>query len=597
MKPDQGPIVTGDGVRFRVWAPLAPHVDLQLVAPRRRVLPMERAGEGYHELFIPGLRAGARYLYRLEGGQGLPDPASRLQPLGVHGPSQVVDPAYPWPRTRWKGLAPRDHVFYELHVGTFSKRGTFAGIRPHLRSLRELGITTIEVMPVNAFPGRRNWGYDGVAIFAVQSTYGGPRGLKDLVAAAHAEGLAVILDVVYNHFGPEGAYLHKFGPYFTEHHHTPWGRGLNFDGAGSGPVRRFFLDNVRQWIEEFRLDGLRLDAVHAILDDSPRHILAEMSAQAHAIARAEGRRVVLATECSSNDDWMVVPERRGGRGMDATWADDFHHAFDVNLSRERKRWPRDYRGMARVAGVLQRGTIYHDILPDEPVGRPQPPASLVPPRRHVVFTQNHDQVGNRPPFQRFAPIYGLEVAKMSAAATLLGPHIPLLFMGEEYGEPAPFRYFTDHGDPDLVDAVRKGRIREFPYMQNPPDPQDPATFTASRLDHRLARRPPHNQLRAYYQELLRLRRKTPALQAPSAKATAQAHTVILRSRMGARQAMLLLHWSPEPRTIQPKVSGSWTKALDSAHGDWAGPGATAPDRLAGKVRLQPWNAVLYRSGP
>jgi len=610
--PDQGAAVGHGGTHFRVWAPKAADVQLELVRPRRRApLAMEPVAGGYHERWVPGVGGGAKSLSGLDGQPGLPDPASRLQPDGVHGASEVVATRFDWPRTPWRGVPTDDLVLYELHVGTFTPRGTFDAAARHLGALRDLGVTAVEVMPVNAFPGRRNWGYDGVALHAVQASYGGPQAFKRFVAAAHRTGLAVLLDVVYNHFGPEGAYAPRFGPYFTDRHHTPWGPGPNVDGPDSGAVRKLLVDDVRQWIGEYRLDGLRLDAVHAIRDDSPRHILGELTAAAHALGRQERRKVHMVSECSTNDDWMVVAERHGGRGMDATWADDVQHVLDVLLSGERDRWRLDYRGAARLARSFREPFLYHDILPDsDPVGRAQPPRHLVPPMAHVAFAANHDQVGNRAPFTRPAAAFGPEAGRFALATVLLGPHLPLLFMGEEYAEPAPFHYFTDHSEPDLAEAVRQGRAREFPHAEGHlADPQDPDTFRASVLDHSLRRRGPHRRHEAYVRELLRLRRTHPALRdrrLADVHPHADARTgvvVVVRGQVGRkRRACLVLHARRRAARVSLRMPGGpWRLLLDAADDAWGGEGAAAPPAVAARATARwdagPWAAALYEEAP
>ncbi len=462
-------LLDGGRARFAVWAPRSRAVAVRL---GERLVPLQPEPDGLHAAVVDAVATGEPYRLRLDDGVDRPDPASRHQPLGVHGPSQIDDPAFPWTDAGWKGVERSRLVLYELHVGVFSPAGTFDGVIPRLDGLRELGVTAIEIMPVAQFPGARNWGYDGVFPYAVQSTYGGPAGLRRLVDACHARGLAVVLDVVYNHLGPEGNVLPAYGPYFTDRHHTPWGAAVNVDAEGCEGVRRYWVENAARWISEFHLDGLRLDAVHAMVDASPRHILAEIAQAVHAEGARVGRQVHVMAEADRTDPALAR------MGIDAQWNDDFHHALHVLLTGETQ-------------GYYER------------YGRPeQLAAAFAEPGSCVVFSQNHDQVGNR----RLGDRLGLENQRLAAAAVLLAPGIPLLFMGEEYGETAPFQYFVSHGDAELIEAVRRGRRAEFAafgWTGEVPDPQAESTFRRSCVDP--SRGDPARL--AYYRRLLELRRE------------------------------------------------------------------------------------------
>jgi maltooligosyltrehalose trehalohydrolase len=461
----------------------------------------------------------------LDGTDPIPDPVSRSQPDGVHGLSQVIDPnRFQWTDGNWKGLSLPDFIIYELHVGTFTPEGTFDGVVSRLPYLVELGVTAIELMPVAAFPGRRNWGYDGVALYAPQESYGGTEGLKRLVDAAHSHGLAVVLDVVYNHVGPEGNYLDRFGPYFTDVYRTPWGRSVNYDGRGSDQVRRWAHDNALYWTSEFHLDALRLDAIQGIYDFGALAFLEELSDDVHALGRDSGRKVQLMAESDLNDPRVVWPPERGGFGVDAQWADDFHHTLHTVLTGERYGYYQDFAGLASMPDLYREPFFYaRRYAPhrDRVHGRS---SAGVPRQRFVVAAQNHDQIGNRPAGERLSTLLTDESLRLAAALVLLSPYIPLLFMGEEYGETAPFLYFIEHGDLELVEAVRAGRKREFEAMGKMDldvDPQAEETFKRCRLDWSRRDSVEGERLRTLYRDLLALRREEPALRPGASVAMVQ----------------------------------------------------------------------------
>ena len=598
-------LLAGERCRFRVWAPRAHAVEVHLLSPAERRIPLERGERGYYKAVIPGVRAGARYRYVLDRGAEYPDPASRLQPDGVHGPSQVVDPAFTWADAGWRGLALADHIIYELHVGTFSQEGTFGGVIGELDALVDLGVTAVELMPVAHFSGTRNWGYDGVSLYAVHTAYGGPDGLKRLVDACHRRGLAVILDVVYNHLGPEGNYLAAFGPYFTDRYRTPWGDAVNFDGPDSDEVRRFVVDNACRWIDEFHVDGLRLDAVHAIFDGSARHILEELGAAVHDRARALGRRASVIAESNLNDPRLVRPVARGGCALDAAWSDDFHHALHTLLTGERLRYYEDFGSLDDLALAWTDGFVVSGRYSPFRRRRHGAPSRDVPAPRFVVCAQNHDQVGNRALGERLAQLVGFEALKLAAGTVLLSPFVPLLFMGEEYAETAPFLYFTDHRDPELAEAVRRGRRAEYPERE-PPDPQLPETFERSRLARRLAREPLHRTLLSFYTTLIRLRKTVPALANLSkepldVRVIGDARVMVVRRWRGDSGVVAAFNFSAVAATVEaPLPAGRWRLLLDSADTQWAGPGGAAPPEIdsVGMVRLTlaPWSFVLFAAG-
>ncbi len=515
----QGALAQEDGsVLWRVWAPFSRDVRLvTLSAAGREEIAMTAEDFGYFTCRRSGVEEGLRYGYQLDDGQAYPDPASRWQPDGVHRPSAVFFPAaYPWSDQAWRGVAREDLVVYELHVGTFTPEGTFEAILPRLDELASLGVTALELMPVAQFPGTRNWGYDGVHPYAVQQSYGGPRALQRLVDAAHARGLAVILDVVYNHLGPEGNYLGRFGPYFTDRYRTPWGNAVNFDGAESDAVRQFFIDNACAWVRDFHADGLRLDAVHAIYDFSPRHILADIQAAVQEEAARLNRTVQVIAESSQNDVRLVKPPEEGGHGLDAVWSDDFHHSVHALLTGERDGYYVDFGCPAHVAKALEAVFVYDGCYSRFRRRRQGTWVGGLDRTRFLVCIQNHDQVGNRARGDRFATILSPQAQRLACGLLLLSPCMPLLFMGEEYGETRPFPFFCSFGDAGLVEAVRRGRREEFAAMRfewraEIPDPQSPATFAAAKLAWSWPEGSSHARLRRLYQDLLAARRTWPAL--------------------------------------------------------------------------------------
>jgi len=560
---------------FLVWAPQASKVEVHLLGDREQLVPLDTIDRGYHKTTLEDIEPGALYQYRLDGGPDLPDPASRLQPRGVHGPSAVNDAGFIWEDRCWFGIPLEQTILYELHVGTYTTEGTFEAIVPHLNRLKDLGVSAIELMPVAQFPGDRNWGYDGVFPFAVQNSYGGPLGLKKLVNACHRMGLAIVLDVVYNHLGPEGNVLGQFAPYFTDRYKTPWGQALNFDGADSDEVRRYFIENALYWITEFHVDGLRLDAVHAILDHSPRTFLEDLAQAVHATAKRLNRQVFLFPESAANDARLIRAPELGGWGMDAQWNDDLHHSLRVALTGEREGYYVDYDGVASLSKALREGFAYSGEYSAYRRRSHGTTSKDIPAERFVVFSQNHDQVGNRMLGERLGQLVSFEQLKLAAGTVLLSPFVPLLFMGEEYGETAPFQYFISHTDPSLVEAVRRGRKEEFAafgWEEEPPDPQDVTTFLRCKLNHELCNEGQHRSLLRLYKELIRLRKTIPALIRMDKNAMEVVHderqgTLVLRRWCGSDEVCALFCFKPGPQTVLlPMKSGRWSKQLDSSDG-------------------------------
>jgi maltooligosyltrehalose trehalohydrolase len=581
------------GVTFTVWAPRCHTVDV--IVDGRRPQRLAAAEGGLHELTVGGIGAGSRYQYRLDGERYRPDPASRWQPEGVHGPSAVVDPAdFAWTDQAFRGHALADLVLYELHVGTFTPAGTFAAMTLHLPALVDLGVTAIELMPVAEFPGSRNWGYDGAHLFAPQSTYGGPHGLRRLVDACHANGLSVILDVVYNHLGPEGNYLAEYGPYFTDRYKTPWGSAVDFDGPDAAGVRRHFIENACAWVREFHVDGLRLDAIHAIYDASPVHVLTEIAEAARREAALAGRPFHVIAESHDNDRKLVLPREAGGLGLDAVWSDDFHHAVHVRLTGERGGYYVDFADPALLPKAIAEGFAFQG-QPSEYFGFARGTASAdLEGDEFVVFLQNHDQVGNRAQGDRLGSIVAFEAVKAAAAILFATPALPLLFMGEEYGETAPFQFFTSFLDRALVDAVRRGRAAEFSrfgWQGAIPDPAEPGTFVRSRLNHALAGAPRHRELREYYRAWLALRRTHPALgsrgkqRATAAFDAEQSVLTVSRAGPAGEHVTLVVNLTGGRRPMPASLAGSGRRVLiDGADPRFAGSGERDP--------LGPWQALL-----
>ncbi|MFN8661056.1 MAG: malto-oligosyltrehalose trehalohydrolase [Thermomicrobiales bacterium] len=613
---DVGVRPDADGrIQAHVWAPAATTLSVVLEEQGTEV-PLTRDAHGYFSGEVTGAQAGDRYRLRLDGDL-LADPASRFQPDGVHGPSQIVDSgAFPWQHDTWQLPPHRDWVIYELHVGSFTEEGTFAAAIPHLPYLQDLGVTAIELMPVAQFPGTRNWGYDGVFPYAVQHSYGGPDGLRALVDAAHGLGLAVILDVVYNHIGPEGSVIRHFGPYFTDNYHTPWGDAFNFDGPGSDEVRAFFIQNALMFLDEYRIDGFRLDAIHQIYDCHGQPFLADLAVAVHGRAAELGREAFLIAESDLNDTRVIQPRSRNGLGLDAQWADDFCHSLETQLVGEASDYAADFAPFADLAIAMEQAFIFtgqYSHMRRRHFGKPP---GDVGSDRFIVFVQNHDQVGNRPFGKRLGHRITFAQRKLAAATVLLSPFIPLLFMGEEYGEPNPFLYMTDHGDAELVEAVRAGRRAEFGHWNweaddAAPDPQAEDTWTRSRvqigihLDDTLETAAEHRALHDTYRTLIALRRQFPVITDPGAERTVTAleteRILLLHARSNEGEAFAALHFAESPVTLElPWPAGEWTRRFDASEARFLGAGKTAPELVTSDgtvtLRLPGHTALLYTRG-
>ena len=576
---------------FRVWAPRSKQVEVVL-GERREALTPEV--DGWHVGVLTDVGPGADYRFSLDGELPQVDPAARYLPEGVRGPARVVDLDYPWTDDGWQGVAWRDLVIYELHVGTYTPEGTFAAIIPHLPALRELGVTALELLPVAQNPGDHNWGYDAVYPWAVQHSYGGPRELQALVDACHREGLALLLDVVPNHLGPEDCSLPAFAPYLVSGK-TPWGDAINLEAPAA---RQYWLDNFLSWLEDFHVDGLRIDAVHALIDDSPQHFLGELSQTWHARAAELGRQTHLIAEALHSKQHTLRPAADGGHGMDGEWSDDYHHALHAALTDERGGYYVDFGQVADVARVLREGWIHRAPGESKEPNRTTEPF-VARTDQLVVYIQDHDQVGNRPRGDRLIESVSTAALRLAAAMVNLSPFTPMLWQGEEWLDDTPFPFFVDHRDAGLKRRVKEGRREGFKRFgwdgSGDLDPGDPATFQAAKLDPGAAKTPEQEAFRAYTRELLTLRQALPRVERPGDQDVRCLDDVVVFAARGAGadRVALVGHFGGEPHTLT-LPDGPWTVALDSEDPRWGGAGALAS--ADGEVTLRPHQALLLRAG-
>jgi maltooligosyltrehalose trehalohydrolase len=599
--------VDGSPMAF-CWAPFARKLELD--SEGKGSYAFSKLADGYWSCECPGLKPGDRYFLKINGKKRFPDPASLSQPDGVHGPSQAVDLEEIRKQCLegYKGLALADLVIYELHTGTFSPEGTFAGIAKRLPYLKGLGVNAIEIMPVASFPGIRNWGYDGVFPYAVQHSYGGPEGLADLVKACHEQGMAVILDVVYNHLGPEGNYLGEFGPYFTKKYQNPWGKAVNFDDEHSHGVRHYFLENALMWLRDFDIDGLRLDAIHAIVDNSPKHFLQELSQEVQQLNAETGRNHFLIGESDLNDPMIFKPTRAGGYGLDSQWCDDWHHALHAKLTGERMGYYIDFGPMEQLVKSFNHAFVYDGIYSKyrkkifgTPVGDEQG-------ERFVVFTQNHDQTGNRMLGDRLSTLVDFESLKIAAAALLFSPFVPMLFMGEEFGEESPFLFFTSHGSERLAEQVRRGRKREYrAFLKDvePPDPQAEETFLRSKLKWDFSKNRQKESLLAFYKRCIQLRKEITLFRPGCRKnirATQMGKGAMLLARKGEKETVLVVfNFSEKPFSgkINALKDQPGDLLLYSAHKQWGGSIYDGHDPMESssgktpKIYLEPRSVAVF----
>ena len=579
---------------FTVWAPFLERVQLRILPPQEKTLPMEKDARGYWRGEFEAAPVEIRYLYSLNDIRERPDPASQLQPEGVHGPSQAVDHSlFEWTDNAWKGIPLSEMIIYEMHIGTFTPEGTFDAVIKRLPYLRDLGINAIEIMPVAQFPGERNWGYDGVFPFAVQKSYGGPEGFKKLVNACHNHKMAVILDVVYNHLGPEGNYLGEYGPYFTDKYRTPWGMAINFDGAYSNEVRNYFIENTLSWFRDYHIDALRLDAIHGITDFSAQPFLQELADAAKRFSD-HGKRVYLIAESDLNDAKITRPKELGGFGIHAQWCDDFHHSLHTLLTGEDDGYYADFRTVRQMIKAMQEGFVYSGGYSDYRKRNHGNSSEGIPADQFVVFSQNHDQIGNRAFGDRLATQVSFESLKLAAGMVILSPYIPLLFMGEEYGEDAPFLYFMSHSDPGLIEAVRKGRQEEFKaftWKGDPPDPQDIKTFERSRMLLEKKDRGKHRILLELYQTVIQMRRHVPALShldkaCLHIDGSDEKKILVMKRWKDTSEVYLVSNFSSDDAEVTVSLNKSaWKKIIDTSETKWLGPGTLLPAWVTGGKRI------------
>ncbi|HZC47335.1 MAG TPA: malto-oligosyltrehalose trehalohydrolase, partial [Candidatus Acidoferrum sp.] len=538
--------------RRSVWAPSASRVAMVTADER---IEMHRGDRGWWHAELSLESSRADYAFSLDGASPLPDPRSPFQPHGVHKFSRPVDHSiFKWRHQRWQPAPLSSAIVYECHIGTFTPSGTFDSAIERLGYLTDLGLTHVEVMPVQEFSGARGWGYDGVDLYAPHHAYGGPDAMKRFVDAAHGHGLGVILDVVYNHLGPEGSYIARFGPYFTDRYRTPWGDAVNLDDERSDEVRRFFCDNALMWLRDYRVDGLRLDAIHAIFDSSAIHFLEQLGAEVHELEALTGRHLFVIAESDLNQPRIVTPREAGGYGLDAQWNDDFHHAVHTILTGEDARYLADFGSIADLAKGITRGFVYDGTYSKSRKRNHGRPVLGLSAHRFIAFLQNHDQVGNRAMGERLGQLVTMDQLRIAAALLLTAPFIPMLFQGEEWNASSPFLYFTDHQDSALAESVRKGRRAEFvsvvANVSEIPDPQASQTFERSKLVWDEREREGHREIFGWYRQLIGLRRSVPDFQNGALDVDAvqldEAARWILVNR---GESVVVCNFSPTPRQV------------------------------------------------
>jgi maltooligosyltrehalose trehalohydrolase len=597
--------------QFSVWAPEKNSVELKIVSPATYSVRMLKDDDGYFKVTVDDVEPGSHYFFSVDDKKNLPDPASHFQPQGVHGPSEVVDHAsFVWRDDQWRGIPFQELIIYELHVGTFTEEGTFEAIIPRLNALSEMGINAIELLPVSQFPGERNWGYDGVFPYAVQDSYGGPSGLKNLVNACHQKGIAVFLDVVYNHLGPEGNYFSQFAPYFTKKYSTPWGEALNFDGPYSDGVRFYFASNPAHWFENYHLDGLRVDAIHMVFDSGAVHFWELLNDNVKACQARLGRSLHLIAESDLNNPRIIQPTETGGYGFTAQWLDDFHHALYVVLDKKGKERYYDFGSIEQLAKAYKDGFVHSGEYVKFRKRKHGRSSSGINGNKFVVFNLNHDQAGNRIHGERLCVLIDFERLKIAATALLLSPYVPMLFMGEEYADPAPFYYFVSHSDAALVKAVQRGRKEEFKdYIDEgePPDPQNPKTFHDSKLIWDKRNKGEHSIMLAWHKKLIGMRNEISVLKNFNKNDITPyvlGHAALVLHRQSAcRKDHLLCMFNFSEHEIMYRIPTDlqrWVKILDSREKQWLKDQATTalmPSVISAEesVMILPLGVFVYRS--
>ncbi|MBL8012975.1 MAG: malto-oligosyltrehalose trehalohydrolase [Candidatus Omnitrophica bacterium] len=570
---------------FFIWAPLCKELSVVFHPNHEeKTIALTKDDRGYFHGVISNINPGTRYLLERDKTRR-PDPASFFQPEDVLGPSALYDHrAFSWTDSKWRGIDLSEMIIYELHIGTFTEAGTFASAIDRLDDLCELGVTTVEIMPVAQFPGHRNWGYDGVYPFAVQHSYGGPDGLKSFVDAAHQRGLAVVLDVVYNHLGPEGNFLPEYMPCFSDHYKTPWGQAINFDGAYSYGVREYFIANALYWFEHFHVDGLRLDATHGIFDMSAKHFLADLSQRVEEFAHLHKRKLHLIAESDLNDRRVIDTRERGGYGLSAQWSDDFHHIVHALLTQESNGYYQDFSTPEQLAKMFKESFIYDGVFSEFRKRYHGNSAADLPAERFVVCVQNHDQIGNRLKGERLSSLVSFEAQKLAAGALILSPYLPLLFMGQEYGEKAPFLYFMSFQDEKMIQAVRDGRRREFKefnWNEEPADPYALDTFARCKLNWASKNEGEHKFLLDFYKKLISLRKASAALywlDKDDVQIDLREGAVIMH-RLGPQQYFKIIMNFQDHAISLPWVGAKSAKVINSSERQWGGPTLAAQELI------------------
>lgn len=584
-----------DSLKFKVWAPEKKHMILHIASPYEKEYPMIKDETGYFEITITSNEKELLYFFKPEGINDYPDPASHYQPEGVNGPSQTIDhEKFEWSDKSWQGLAFHELIMYEIHVGTFTPEGTFDAIIPRLSDLKDTGINAIELMPVSPFPGTRNWGYDGVFPYAVQHSYGGPQGLKKLVNACHENGIAVFLDVVYNHLGPEGNNFSQFGPYFTKKYSTPWGESINFDGDWSDGVREYFAHNIIHWMENYHIDGLRCDAIHTMYDNGAVHFWELAAGQVKKLEQKLGRKFYLVAESDLNSPKVVKPVEDGGYGFNAQWLDDFHHALYKMINPSDRERYYDFGSVEQLAKAYKDGFVHSGEWVKFRKRKYGASSAGISGEKFVAFNCNHDQAGNRAGGERLCMLVNTDRVKIAAAALLLSPYVPLLFMGEEYGDDTSFFYFISHSDEELINAVRSGRkaeFEEFGFDKEIPDPQDEETYRRSKIHWEKRENGHHKQLLEWHRKLIKMRKELPALKTFEKKNVSvetinkEALVLIRRSSNEIEKLFCFFNFSAEEIYYNCLINGE--KILDSKNDH--------PDKITqGILCLLPESVVVYR---
>lgn len=590
---------------WTVWAPLLKRLAVSFVSPASGKPELEHelqsVGEGYFQTIVENVLPNSKYFYNIDGAL-TPDPVSFYQPEDVFGPSCVVDHgSFKWTDDHWKGVELKDMIIYELHTGTFTTEGTFEAAIMRLDDLVHLGITAVEIMPVSQFSGSRNWGYDGVFPFAVQHSYGGPEGLKKLVNACHQRGLSVILDVVYNHLGPEGNILPKYMPIFTDKYRTPWGAAINYDDAYSHGVREYFIQNALYWMEQYHFDALRLDAIHGIFDMEAKTFLRQMAEAVDDFSDQKGRKFYLIAESDLNDRRVVLPRSQEGFGIDSQWSDDFHHAIHTVLTKETSGYYEDFGHIDQIAKAMKEGYVYAGDYSRFRKRCHGNSSKDLPSAKFVVFIQNHDQVGNRFKADRLSSQISFEALKLAAGALILSSYIPLIFMGEEYGEEVPFNYFMDFHDEKLIEAVRQGRRNEFVafgWTSPPPDPAAVETFLASKLNWNKRQEGNSKILLSFYKTLLELRKSIPALANLNREGMdirTQDKLIIIKRYWEKSSVYLLMNFSDQQVHTNSEFQMG-DRMIDSSDTRWQGKGSLLNQRITfgDSLIINPWSFALYQ---